>query len=171
MNNLNLSKVGIKARVFSTLYETLLLGAVTCVGLAVSAPFAFWLKNHHAISSAVVGIILLISWYLYFESAWKRGQTLPMKTWHIVLKTSNGHNPHHKQRLSRFIWATIFLLLIPSVVYSISRHFGYMPKPAAGLAIIWWLLPYGWIFIGQKEQTLYDFLSNTKLFIYQEKQD
>ena len=171
MNDLNLLPVSFKARLFSTLYEALLLSAVTCVGLALSAPVAFGLKNYPAINSAIVGIILLISWYVYFESAWKRGQTLPMKTWHIVLKTHSGHHPHKKQRLSRFIWASVFLLLIPSMVYAVSRRLGYPPKSAAGLGIIWWLLPYGWIWVGKKGQTLYDSLSNTQLFIYKEIQD
>lgn len=87
-----------------------------------------------------------------------------MKTWHLVIKTANGNRPTIKHLRLRFLWAVLFFILIPSVAYLATRHFGYPPKIAAGLSLIWWILPIGWLFVGGNRQTLYDFLSGTKLF-------
>ena len=160
---MNLSPAPLKNLIFALCYELLLLVAVSCVGLFVAAPFAFFFKSTPNIASTVVGIILLLAWYIYLVGTWKKGQTLPMKTWHLVIKTTHGNRPTLKHLRFRFLWAVILLVLLPSAVYLYARHMGYAPKLAAGLSSIWLILPYGWWFVGKQKQTLYDFLSNTKL--------
>lgn len=153
----------LKNFIFALCYELLLLAAVSFVGLFLAAPFAFFFKNTPNIASTAVGVILLLAWYVYLVGTWKKGQTLPMKTWHLVIKTIDGNRPTLKHLRFRFLWAVVLVILLPSAVYLYARHMGYFPKLATGLSAVWLILPYGWWFVGKQKQTLYDFLSGTKL--------
>ncbi len=155
----------LKVRLAGMVYEGLLLSAVTFVALAVAALFALLLRELPQLRTAVTGMILILSWHWYFVGAWrKKEQTLAMKTWRIVLKSANGSRANRKQLSLRFIWACVFLLLLPSLVYMAARHYGYVPSVAVILAVLWWILPFGWATINRERQFLYDFLAGTALF-------
>ena len=160
---MNYTPAPIKNIIFALCYEILLLTAVSFVGLLVATPFVFLFKNTPTLVSCAVGLITLMSWYLYLVGTWKKGQTLPMKTWRLVIKTHTGDRPTLKHLQFRFLWAVFFVILIPAIAYLSLRHIGYAPKLSAQLALIWLILPYGWLLIGEKKQTLYDFLSGTRL--------
>ncbi|MDO5687635.1 MAG: RDD family protein [Neisseria sp.] len=162
MNN---AYASLKARLIAMIYESLLVAAVTFVGLVVAAPFAFVLREWPVFSSTLIALILLWAWRWYFVGAWrKKEQTLAMKTWNIVLKSANGQRASRKQLNLRFIWATLLLLLIPSAVYLVARHYGHEPKSALVLGMLWWILPWGWALLNRERQFLYDVLAGTALF-------
>ena len=162
--NQPLQSAPIKNILLAMIYELLLICAVSFVGLLCATPFVFIFKNIPLLSSTCDSLCVLAAWYLYLIGTWKKGQTLPMKSWGLVIKTANGNRPTIKHLRLRFLWAVLFFILIPSVAYLATRHLGYPPKIATGLSLIWWILPIGWLFVGGNRQTLYDFLSGTKLF-------
>lgn len=162
-DNHSLQPAPIKNILFAMSYELLLIAAVSFVGLLCATPFVFLFKDIPLLSSTCVSVCVLFSWYLYLVGTWKKGQTLPMKSWHLVIKTTHSNRPTIKHLRFRFLWAVLFFVLLPSFAYLIFRHTGYSPKIATGLSLIWWILPVGWLFVGGHRQTLYDFLSGTKL--------
>lgn len=162
MNNQH--PASLSSRFLALFYESLLLIGVTCLAFIPASIIAFLLRDHTIARSALVGVIILLSWYIYFFSAWqKKEQTLAMKTWRIAVKSSQGTNATPQQLNMRFIWASVFLLLLPMLVYLFARTHGYLPLVALGLAIIWWILPWGWALLHPKKQFLYDVLAGTQL--------
>lgn len=152
------------SRFLALFYEALLLLGVTCLAFIPAALLAYLLRGHTTMRSALVGVIILLAWYAYFFSAWhKKEQTLAMKTWRVALKNRQGTKATPQQLNMRFIWASIFLLLLPMLVYLFARMHGYPPLVALGLAIIWWILPWGWALLHPKKQFLYDVLAGTQL--------
>ncbi|KPN73356.1 MULTISPECIES: RDD family protein [Neisseria] len=158
--------VSFKRRIAALLYEALLVGAVS-MGAALVAGMAAMALNpvSHILSSLAATLILLAVWWLYFKANWhKKGQTLPMRVWKIGLTNAAGSRPPLPQLRLRFMWACVFIVFIPMLVYAAVRHFnGIPPKPAFGVALIWWILPWGFAFLNPDRQFLYDFLAGTRL--------
>ena len=86
-----------------------------------------------------------------------------MKTWHIKLSTAYGKKPNLRQLQNRWIWAVILIVLIPGMVYTFARHQGISPVMALLLALVWWLLPFGFARIHPSHQRLYDVMAGTAL--------
>lgn len=152
------------SRLPALLYEGVLLIGVTALAFIPAAIVAFLLRDWPTMRSALVGVVILLSWYAYFFSAWhKKEQTLAMQTWRIVLKTAQGERASPRQLNMRFVWASVFLLLLPMLVYLFARSHQHAPLTALGLAVIWWILPWGWALLHPKKQFLYDVLAGTML--------
>lgn len=146
-------------RLAALCYESLLVAAVTFFALLVASPVAFFLRSFTELRTILIGLILLIAWYAYFLSAWqKRGQTLAMKTWRLFIRAQSK-----KQLSLRFLWAMVFVVLLPAVAYLAARQLAYRPLIALGLALVWWILPFGWAILHREKQFLYDFLAGTEL--------
>lgn len=63
---------------------------------------------------------------LYFILSWKRkGQTLPMKTWGIGLRTRDNQKPSLKQYIIRYITSWIFPLIGAYGVHLLSQYLGW----------------------------------------------
>ncbi len=153
-------------RFFSIIYEALLLSAVSFVALALCIPIVQMLHSTGLISSMIVGLSLLISWWWYFKfSIGRKGQTLPMKVWKIHVIDSQGNRPNNKQLFMRYIWSIIFMVMIPCLVYLISRQQGISAKSALALGAIWWILPWGYALLNPDRQFLYDTLAGTRLAV------
>jgi uncharacterized RDD family membrane protein YckC len=153
-------------RLIALIYESLLLAAVTTVALVICSPIVQLTHNNGAIVSTIVGIVLLSFWWLYYKySIGRKGQTLAMTVWKIKLINAHGQKPQTKQLFMRYLWAVIFLMMIPSVMYLISTSRGIPPKTAAGAALIWWILPWGYAFFNPERQFLYDLLAGTRLVL------
>lgn len=160
----NYTPASLFKRLVSLMYEALLLAGVTIVALALCIPIIQMTQNTGPVSALFITIILLIAWWLYFKlSMKKRGQTLPMQIWRISLINRHGNQPNQKQLLVRYIWSVIFVVFIPSLVYLISRSKGIDVKPSAGLATIWWILPWGFALMNREKQFVYDILAGTRL--------
>lgn len=131
---------GIGRRLASMLYETLLLTAVL-----FTAAFLFVAIARDATSPDIrpifqiylVGVVAA-----YFLWYWLHGgQTLPMKTWRLRLKSADGHQISLKQACLRFVLATIGI--------------------ASGLSIFWALFD-------RDRQFLHDRLAGTRLVMSDE---
>ncbi|MFV2028706.1 RDD family protein [Neisseria sp. S1] len=161
-----LPPVSFKRRLAALIYEGLLIGAVTAVA-AIAAGIAATVLNAISpfLSSICVTLILLISWWLYFKLNWNRqGQTLPMKVWKIGLTNQQQVRPPLPQLRLRFMWACVFVVFIPLLAYVGLRDLLHLPPVNAFfMALIWWILPWGFAFFNDDRQFLYDFLSGTRL--------
>ncbi|MDO5625234.1 MAG: RDD family protein [Pseudomonadota bacterium] len=90
------------------LYEgTLLFGVVAMTGLlfSVATESRHALANRHALM--VVEFAVLGLYFVYF---WSKGQTLPMKTWHIRLVDRAGQPVRRGRALVRYLLAWIWFL-------------------------------------------------------------
>lgn len=101
---------GIMRRVFSMIYETLLLLAVLFI-----AGFLFLSITHDASSATMKpifrGYLLLVS-AGYFIWFWRHGgQTLAMKTWRMKIVSKDGSGITLKQASLRFIVALFGIIL------------------------------------------------------------
>jgi len=103
-NSSDFPPAGIMRRMFSMLYDALLLTAVLFV-----ASFIFISLTHDAQSASMKPVFrgyLLLVCAAYFIWFWVHGgQTLAMKTWHLRLLGKNGAGLTLKQAAARFIYA------------------------------------------------------------------
>lgn len=67
----------------------------------------------------VIGLYFVLSWY-------RKGQTLPMKTWGIGLRQQNGARPTLKQLIIRYLCAWIFPLIGAYIVHLIALSVGWL---------------------------------------------
>lgn len=109
--------------------------------------------------------LFLFCWWFYFKINWLReGQTLPMRVWGILLTDEQGMRPNVRRLRIRFIWATIFLVFIPFLAYYLLRQvLDFDAKVASSLAVLWWILPWGFALFQPQRQFLYDYLAGTQL--------
>ena len=158
------------ARRFAALmYESLMVAAVTAVaGLAaggLNTVLAVKLPAAQSAAPATTTLILLGAWWLYFKLNWLReGQTLPMRVWQISLADGQGGRPGLRQCRLRFMWGCVLLVFLPLGVYAAAaRLAGLPPNAALGLALIWWILPWGYACLDGRRRFLYDLLAGTEL--------
>lgn len=160
------SSVSIARRLAALVYEFLLVGAVTAIaGLAAGIMAIVLNPISIFLSSFVTCVLVLGAWWFYFKVNWhKKGQTLPMQVWKIGLCNQQGVKPSLHQLRIRFIWACVFIVFIPLLAYGLMRHLVGIPaQPAFAVALIWWILPWGFALLNPDRQFLYDFLAGTRL--------
>ena len=161
-----LPTASLKRRFAGLLYELLLIAAITCIAFIPAGLLAMLLNSFLPIlSSPVVTLIILWAWWYYFKLNWhKKGQTLPMRVWHIGLSNQAGYQPPLAQLRLRFIWACLLLVFIPLLAYAgLHQGMGIPPKTAFAAALIWWILPWGFALFHPDRQFLYDYLAGTRL--------
>ncbi|ULJ61000.1 RDD family protein [Wielerella bovis] len=164
----------LKRRFAALLYESLLVGAVTTLTAIVSGIINTLIANTMpalmSLTPVLFTVLMLSAWWVYFRLNWVReGQTLPMCIWKIGLTDLSGSRPVAKRLLMRFIWACVFLVFIPLLVYQGAQSMNIHGKTAAGLAILWWILPWGFAVLHPRKQFLYDVLAGTELVDLKEK--
>lgn len=156
-------------RLFALVYESLLIGSVTLLTLLLLGMMQTFIQQEIKLSTAVFSPIyvlaLLGAWWFYFKMNWVREQqTLPMRVWKIGLQSVSGSRASIRQLRSRFMWACIFLVFIPLMMYALFRSIANLkPQIAASLAILWWILPWGFANFNPRKQFLYDYLAGTEL--------
>ena len=122
-------------RTLSLIYEALLVAAVLwCAGFLYAIVESRVSSVHFR---AAYQLYLLSIAGIYFIWQWQRGQTLPMRTWHVRLVTRNGAAVSFGQAVARFVFATVGLLLL-------------------GLGFFWAL-------VDSERQFLHDRLTGTRL--------
>lgn len=154
-----------KRRLAALGYESLLVAAVSCVALLPAAAANSLLHPFPAAARLTVSLVFLAAWWLYFSLSWhRRGRTLPMQVWRLQLRRADGDLPAPPQLRLRFIWSVVCVVLLPMMAYWGLRSLnGLPPKTAAGLACLWWLLPWGFALIHPSRQFLYDFLAGLRV--------
>ena len=159
-----LATASLGRRLLALVYESLLVGAVTFVAFLAAAPLDYLLRSWPSLTRIATGIIFLGAWWLYFGTTWrKKGQTLPMKVWHIGMQQNNGNHPSPQQLRMRYLWAVLFLVLIPALAYIGFTRNAVAPLHAFGLSLLWWILPWGFALLHPDRQFLYDYLAGTRL--------
>src|SRR5690606_34297266 len=99
---------------------------------------------------------------IYFLVCWRmRGQTLPMKTWHIRLAGLDGATPALPRLMLRYLLAWTLPLLAALAVLGASRMTGYS---STDLLIVF--APFSifiWSWFDPERQFLHDRLLGTRL--------
>lgn len=162
---MNTVPASFRRRMASLSYESLLVAAVTCTAFLPAAAANGLLHGSPAAARVAVGLIFLAAWWLYFSLSWRRqGQTLPMRVWQIHLQNAEGGRPSPQRLRLRFIWSVLLVVLLPLLAYWGLRSLnGLPPGLSAGLACLWWILPWGFALVHPSRQFLYDFLAGTCL--------
>ncbi|WP_037586074.1 RDD family protein [Stenoxybacter acetivorans] len=153
----------LKRRFAALCYEGLLLAAVSAAAAVFSGVLVTFLPDVPVLAKLAVSVSFLAAWWWYCQTNWRRGQTLPMKVWRIHLQNTAGQPPNRLQLRMRFIWACLFLVLIPLLAYWALRHADIAAKQAVFAALLWWILPWGFAFFNLQRQFLYDYLAGTVL--------
>ena len=99
--------LGLARRMASFVYEGLLLFGVGLVPGALGALFVAMTGHQHPLQSdTALRAFTFVLYAVYFSWFWsRRGQTLPMQTWHISVVTTRGEPLSQARALCRFIAA------------------------------------------------------------------
>ena len=92
-------------RMASFVYEGLLLFGIGLIPGAIGALFVALTGHQHPLQSdAALRVITLTLYAIYFTWFWSaRGQTLPMRTWHLKVVTTGGQRLSQARALARFV--------------------------------------------------------------------
>ena len=160
--------VSLKRRLAALLYESLLIGSVTILVGIVMGIINTMILNYAPALARTIPVLLcaamLLAWWVYFKLNWLgEGQTLPMRVWKIGLTDLSGSRPLKKRLLIRFLWACVFVVFVPMLAYQAAAQMGVHGKMAVGMALCWWILPWGFALFHPRKQFLYDVLAGTEL--------
>ena len=106
-------------------------------------------------------VVLFVAIGVYFLICWRRGQTLPMKTWDIRLTAQDGSQPGLGRLVLRYILMWVLPLLAALLVKAASHATGYA---STDLLIVF--APFSvfiWSWFDKESQFLHDRLAGTKL--------
>lgn len=120
------------------LYEgTLLFGVVVVPGMVFGmlTNTRNALDNRHGLQ-AVVFLVLA----LYFTYFWSKGQTLPMRTWHIRVVDRAGHPVRWPRALLRYLLAWVWFLPPLALVAPFRLPAGEVSVLMLGWVAVWALL-------------------------------
>lgn len=107
-------------------------------------------------------LIVFVAIGIYFISSWHlKGQTLPMKTWHIKVVNQDGSKPSFGRLVWRYmlIWPVPLLGLL--IVQTIAIKTGYISTTI--LAVFAPFLLFIWTWFDKDGQFLHDRVAKTKL--------
>ena len=115
-------------RMASLVYESLLLFGIGLIPGAIGALFVALTGQRHPLQSEfALQLIAVLIYAVYFGWFWSaRGQTLPMKTWHIRVVTAQGQPLSQGRALVRFIASCAWVA--PAVL--LAHLNGWSPREA-----------------------------------------
>ena len=155
---------GLIRRLASLAYESLLVGAILfALGFVLlpltSAPGrARELTRLTPLASAGSFAFFFAVFGAYCTWLWTGGrQTLPMRTWHLALRTANGAAPGAPQALLRYLaWWIGPVLAI--VAWLVLKPYGYQRWAIAALA-----MNYAWALFDSDHRFLHDRIAGTRI--------
>lgn len=145
------------------MYEgVLLFGVVFVAGylfdtLTQSRDAMILRHTRQAILFVAIGVYFVLSW-------WRRGQTLPMKTWDVRVVTAGGDAPGLLRLILRYILIWPLPLVTALSIYAVARYSGY-----AALDLLIVFAPFAaflWTLLDPQQQFLHDRLAGTRLVDY-----
>lgn len=160
-----LPSAGLRRRVAAMVYESLIVVAIAFIaGLAFVLAYAgiagdARVRIEGAGRVALQGYILAVVG-AYFVWFWRRGHTLPMKTWRLRLVATDGGPVGTRAALVRYACAA--LALIPAFVGALELRQG-VHSLVASLALLPAGIALAWCLWDADRQSLYDRLARTRL--------
>ena len=107
-------------------------------------------------------VVVFVALGIYFVTCWRlKGQTLPMKTWHIKLVDGTGARPGFARLVLRYILAWILPLLAALAVLRLSQITGYASTDM--LIVFAPFAGFIWTWIDRDGRFLHDRILGTQL--------
>jgi uncharacterized RDD family membrane protein YckC len=121
-------------RMASLVYEGLLLFGIGLIPGAIGALFVALTGQRHPLQSELaLQVITVLIYAVYFSWFWSaRGQTLPMKTWHIRVVTAQGRPLSQARALARFVASCAWVA--PAVL--VAHLNGWSPRETLAAAAV-----------------------------------
>ncbi len=111
----------VRRRMACFVYEGMILFGIGLIPGAVGALFVAEGKSGPLQSDASLRLIAYAIYAIYFTWFWsRRGQTLPMQTWHIRVVTSSGGPLTQMQALGRYVACGLWFA--PAVILAWANH-------------------------------------------------
>jgi uncharacterized RDD family membrane protein YckC len=152
-------------RMASFVYEGLILFGILLIPGAVGAIIVAVTGQQHSVQGDLILQVTSFSIYAaYFTWFWsKRGQTLPMQTWHIKVVTADGQPLSWGRAFVRYLAS--WLWVAPAALIAVLNHWSFREDTRAmvvgaslgvlGYALLALVLP--------QKQFLHDLICGTKL--------
>lgn len=128
----------LRRRMACWLYEgTLMFGVVVLPGLifGILTNTRHALDNRHGLQGLLFAVLAL-----YFVYFWCKGQTLPMKTWHIRIVDRSGQPLRWPRALLRYLLAWLWFLPPLAAMAPFQLSGGEVAVLMVGWVILWALL-------------------------------
>lgn len=141
----------------SWLYESLLLFAVAFVGGLIWSGIGVF--TGHPLSRSLLQLLWLFLLGGYFVWFWRRGQTLPMKTWHVRVVDKHGRPLTRVRAFTRY--ALSWLWVLPPLAATAPLHLSI--REVAVLTLGWVAI---WALLSRfqpERQFWHDILAGTRL--------
>jgi uncharacterized RDD family membrane protein YckC len=118
----------------SLVYEGLLLFGIGLIPGAIGALFVALTGQRHPLQSELaLQVITVLIYAVYFSWFWSaRGQTLPMRTWHIRVVTAQGRPLSQARALARFVASCAWVA--PAVL--VAHLNGWSPRETLAAAAV-----------------------------------
>jgi uncharacterized RDD family membrane protein YckC len=151
----------LRRRMACFVYESLLMfgmllipGAVGALIVAISG------QQHAAYADLVLQVVTIAMYGAYFTWFWsRRGQTLPMQTWHIRLVDRSGNPPSPLRAFCRYLAASAWLA--PAWLLGVAN--GWSPRDKL-IAVVIGIVAYALLSkLHPQRQFLHDALCHTRL--------
>ncbi|MBP6224714.1 MAG: RDD family protein [Rhizobacter sp.] len=127
----------LRRRMACFVYEGLMLFGIGLLPGAIGALFLALTGHAHPLQSdAALRVIAFVIYGIYFTWFWsRRGQTLPMQTWHIRVVTIDGQPLSQTRALLRYLVSCIWFA--PAAVLASLNHWARWDALAAiGVGVI-----------------------------------
>lgn len=151
----------LRRRMASFVYEGLLMFGMLLIPGAIGAVIVAISKQQHAAySDLVLQLVTLALYGAYFIWFWsRRGQTLPMQTWQILLVDSRGTPPSPARALCRYLATGLWVA--PAWIIGIFN--GWPPREKL-IAVVIGIVAYAMLALLRRDrQFWHDALCGTRL--------
>jgi uncharacterized RDD family membrane protein YckC len=145
-------------------YESMILFGIGLVPGALGALFAAQTGHRDPLQSdAVLQAFAFVIYGIYFVWFWsRRGQTLPMQTWHIRVETLEGELLSQARALARYVACWIWI--VPAALLASVTH--WSPWQALGALAAWIAVYAALARLHPQRQFWHDALCRTRLVSY-----
>lgn len=144
-------------------YEAMLLFGVGLIPGVVGAFFVVQTDQHRWQSDNALRLFAFIVYGIYFVWFWsRRGQTLPMQTWHIRLETRDGALLGLRRALLRYLACWVWIA--PAAALAAASH--WTPWQSLGAVGVWIVIYAALALLHPQRQFWHDALCRTRLVPY-----
>ena len=145
-------------------YEAMILFGIGLVPGLIGAIFAAQTGHRDPLQSdTVLRVFAFIIYGIYFVWFWsRRGQTLPMQTWHIRVETRDGELLGQGRALARYVACWVWI--VPGALIASVNH--WSAWQSLGAVGVWIVIYAGSARLHPQRQFWHDALCRTRLVPY-----